>query len=224
MKYKYKGIIFDLDGTLVDTIEDIASSLNRVLREHDYPEHDPEEYKAKVGWGVQKLAFLSLPLELQKNEKEANEIAKKISASSSAYYAENPLVYSKPYPGINEVLSVLRQKKIKTAVLTNKPDIVAQKVMAGLFPAGSFDFVRGEIIGGKRKPDPDCVWDILLELNLNPADIIFIGDSEIDMECANAAGCFPLGVDWGYRCREAISGGGARKIIQRPEELLEYFI
>ena len=223
MKYRYKGVIFDLDGTLVDTIEDIAASVNQALKSRGFPEHNADEYRSKVGWGVKRLALLSLPLEIQQNKEEADKLATEVSKDSSAFYAENPLHYSRSYPGITEVLSSLKSLKIKTAVLTNKPDPVAQKVITGLFPQGSFNYVRGEILGGIRKPDPECVWELLLELNLKPSDVIFMGDSEIDMECAVAAGCFPLGVDWGYRDKNTILAGGARRIIHKAEELIEFF-
>ena len=224
MKYKYKGVIFDLDGTLVDTLEDIAASMNRALEMKGFPPHPAGAYMEKVGWGIKQLALLSLPEDVQKDRGKADELAVQLSSESASYYAGNPVKLSKIYPGIEEVLSFLRQKKIKLSVLTNKPDPVAQKVIKALFPPGSFDIIRGEIMGGSRKPDPQCVWDILVELDLNPADTIFIGDSEIDMETAVNAGCFPLGADWGYRSREILLEGGAKKIISKPEELLEFFI
>lgn len=108
-------------------------------------------------------------------------------------------------------------------VLTNKPDPVAQKVVAGIFPHGTFASVRGEISGKPRKPDPDCVWETLVEMDITPADVVFAGDSEIDMETAVVSGCFPLGVSWGYRPRQTLERAGARRIIENPDELLEFF-
>ena len=218
MKLKYLGLIFDLDGTLVDTLEDIAASMNRALSHRGFPELPSDEFREKVGWGIKRLAFLSLPEEAR-NE----ETAALVAADAAAFYADNPLVSSRPYPGILELISALKLKKIKTAVLTNKPDPVAHKVIAGLFSPGSFDMVRGEIFGGIRKPDPACVWEILVELDLMPASIIFMGDSEIDMETAVSSGCFPLGVSWGYRPTEIINKAGARRIIDKPEELMDFF-
>jgi len=219
MKLKHKGVIFDLDGTLVDTIEDIAASMNRALKTRGYPELSAAEYRDKVGWGIERLAFLSLPA-----EERSKETAVAIAGEAALFYAETPLVYSRPYPGIPELVAMLANKKIKTAVLTNKPDPVAQKVIAGLFPPGSFTYVRGEIMGSPRKPDPSCVWELLIEIDLPPASVIMAGDSEIDMEIAVSSGCFPLGVSWGYRSIETIGKAGARKIINKPEELLDFFI
>ena len=189
MKLKYKGVIFDLDGTLVDTLEDIAASMNRALKLRGFPELPAAEYREKVGWGIKRLAFLALPEEARKEETAAL-----VAADASRFYAETPLVYSRPYPGIGELVSELGRKKIRAAVLTNKPDPVAQKVIAGLFPPGSFCCVKGEVTGSPRKPDPGCVWELLVELDLSPSNIIFAGDSEIDMETAISSGCLPLGV------------------------------
>jgi phosphoglycolate phosphatase len=212
---KFKGVIFDLDGTLVDTLGDIGSSMNRALGEKGFPLRRAEEYREMVGWGIVRLASLALP-ENKRNE----ETAKELAAEAARYYAETPLAVSKPYPGIREVVAELKRRKIKTAVLTNKPDPVAQLVIAGLFPPGSFDVVLGERKGSKRKPDPSSVWEILLELGLSPRDTIFMGDSEIDMETALAAECHALAVSWGYRPKELLLKAGAQRIIDKPEELL----
>jgi phosphoglycolate phosphatase len=215
MKQKYKGVIFDMDGTLVDTLEDIAASMNKALKFMGFPELPVEDYLDKVGWGTERLAFLALP------EKERQkETASRLAAQMSLFYAEAPLVYTKPYPGIPELVSALRQRKIKIAVLTNKTDPVAQKVAAGLFHPGSFDRVQGGAPGRPLKPDPESVWELLVELDLAPSDSIFVGDSEVDIETAVSSGCFPLGVSWGYRSRETITQAGARLIIEKPEELL----
>ena len=215
MKLKHKGVIFDLDGTLVDTLGDIAASMNRALELNGYPLLQTEDYRDKVGSGIRRLAYLALPAPAR-----SEELAELVAADAARFYAETPLAFSRVYPGINELIALLRQRKIKTAVLTNKPDPAAQKVIAGLFPAGSFDLVQGEILGQPRKPDPTCVWELLVELELTPASIIFVGDSEVDMETATAAGCYPLGVKWGYRSIETIIMAGARSVIEKPEEIL----
>jgi phosphoglycolate phosphatase len=216
MKAKYRGVIFDLDGTLVDTLGDIAACMNRALKLRHYPELPAEEYREKVGWGIRRLAWLALP-----EEARTEETAALLGAEAAGFYAGAPLVHSRPYPGIPELLSALRRKKIKTAVLTNKPDPAAQLVISGLFAPGTFDIVQGEVIGKPRKPDPACVWELIVDLDLNPADLIFAGDSEIDMETALSSGCFPLGVSWGYRSPEIIEKAGAGRIIEKPDELLD---
>ena len=216
MKPKYTGVIFDLDGTLVDTLEDIAASMNHAMKTRGFPALAAEAYRDKVGWGIKRLAYLALP-----EEARSEEIAAELAACASAYYAEHPLVKSKVYPGIAELIAALVRKKVKTVVLTNKPDPAAQRVIAGLFAPGTFSIVQGEIIGKPRKPDPACVWDLLIELDITPANAIFVGDSQVDMETAVSSGCFPLGVSWGYRSVKTIESAGARRIIDKPEELLE---
>jgi phosphoglycolate phosphatase len=212
---KFKGIIFDLDGTLVDTLGDIAASMNRALKRSGFPEIPVEAYRDKVGWGIRRLAFLCLP-----EDSKSDELAAGIAAEASGYYAEAPLVYTRPYPGIPELVAELRRRKIKTAVLTNKPDPTAQLVINGLFPQGSFDIIQGEIEGKPRKPDPACAWDIIVNLGLTPRDTIFAGDSEIDLETAENAECHALGVSWGYRPREVLIKAGARRVIDKPAEML----
>ena len=127
------------------------------------------------------------------------------------------------YPGIFELISALKEKKIKLAVLTNKPDASARKVITELFPPGSFNIIRGEMYDKPAKPDPSCVWELLVELDLTPSDVIFVGDSATDMECAVLSGCFPLGVSWGYSVPEMLEKYGAKKIIDKPLDLLDFF-
>ncbi|MDR2403061.1 MAG: HAD family hydrolase [Spirochaetaceae bacterium] len=212
---KFNCIIFDLDGTLVDTLEDIAASMNRALESRGFPPVPPEQYAGMVGWGIKRLALLALPPEAR-DEKNAGPLA----AAAVRFYTENPLVYSRPYPEIPRLVEDLKRLKVKTAVLTNKPDPVARLVIDGLFPAGSFNIVLGEKPGVPRKPDPASVWDILMRLDSTPRNTIFAGDSEIDMETARAAECHALGVSWGFRSRAALKQAGAERIVDSPGEIL----
>ncbi|MDR1319569.1 MAG: HAD family hydrolase [Treponema sp.] len=234
---RYSCVIFDLDGTLANTIEDIALSMNRALEYNGFPPVPPEEYREIVGWGIEKLALAALPESLRKGQSlpaagqpaageaptEAGAIAQKVAADAARFYAEKPLVRSAPYPGIPELLSGLGRRKVKMAVISNKPDFLARLVVQGLFPSAPFALIRGEVPGTPRKPNPESSWEILAELGKTPGDTIFVGDSEIDMETALAAGCYPLGAGWGFRPRRAIEAAGAARVIDRPEELLELF-
>ncbi|MDR2742387.1 MAG: HAD family hydrolase [Treponema sp.] len=213
---KFTCVIFDLDGTLVDTLDDIARSMNRALEANGFPSADREAYASMVGWGIKRLASLALPPEAGRDEKTVEAVA----ACAVRFYAEEPLVHSRPYPGVPELLGELKRRRVKTAVLTNKPDPVARLVIGGLFPPGYFDILQGEIPGRPRKPDPASLWEILMELGRTPRDTIFAGDSEVDMETARAAECLALGVSWGFRSREALEKAGARRIIDSPGELL----
>jgi phosphoglycolate phosphatase len=212
---KFRGVIFDLDGTLADTLADIASSMNRALESRGYPPHEPAAYKDMVGWGMEVLAQKALPPEAGD---EPNIEA--LAAAARRFYAEKPLVHTRLYPGIPEMAAELKRRRVKIAVLTNKPDPVAQMVIAGLFPPDTFALIRGEIPGLPRKPDPAVLWDMLLDLDLSPRDLIFAGDSEVDMETALAADCHALGVSWGFRGREALIKAGAQRVIDTPAELL----
>jgi phosphoglycolate phosphatase len=212
---KFKCVIFDLDGTLVCTLRDIAEAMNRALVLRAYPPLPPEEYTSRIGWGIKRLAFLSLPAAVR-DEKTAETLA----ADAARFYAEKPLVYSRPYPGIPAVVAELKRRNIKTAVLTNKPDPVTALVVKGLFPPGSFDLILGDKPGQPRKPDPASTWEILTALDRTPRETIFMGDSEIDMETAHAALCHALGVSWGFRDRACLEAAGADRIIDSPEDLL----
>ena len=211
---KFACVICDLDGTLADTLEDIARSMNRALTHHGFPARRVEEYRDMVGNGIARLARRSLP-DLAPDD----PIAEQVAAYAAQCYALEPAVHSKPYPGILALLGELKRLKVALAVLSNKPDPITQLVVGKLFPPGAFNLVLGETPGFPRKPDPASTWDILMTLGATPRETIFMGDSEIDMETARAAECCPLGVCWGYRSRRVLEKAGARRIIERPEEL-----
>jgi phosphoglycolate phosphatase len=168
-----------------------------------------------VGWGIAKLAALALP------EGQGEETVKAVAAEATRIYCAQPVIASRPYTGMAELVTGLRAKKLKTAVLSNKPDPVLRLVIDRLFPAGAFDEVRGEQPGAARKPDPSLVWDLLVNLDRDPRNTLFVGDSEVDMETARNAGCYPLGVSWGFRSRAALEEAGAARIIDSPEEIWE---
>ncbi|MHB9293481.1 phosphoglycolate phosphatase [Hollandina sp. SP2] len=217
----YKAIIFDLDGTLVDTIADIAASMNRSLALHGFPQVAPQEYTSKVGWGIHRLALLTLPPAVREGG-DGESIASVVARDATRFYTEQPLVYATPYSGILELVAELKRRRFKTAVLTNKPDPVARVVIDALFPPGSFNRIQGDRIGLPRKPDPRSTREILQALETSPEETLLVGDSEIDMETAHAVGCYALGVSWGFRPRSVLEHSGAAHIIDRPAELLGF--
>jgi phosphoglycolate phosphatase len=212
---KYRCVLFDLDGTLVDTIEDIAAAMNRSLEYHHYPPLPVERFPGMVGQGIVKLALDALP-----EEAKSGETAALVAAAAARFYAEKPLVHSKPYPGMAELVKTLVEGGVKTAVISNKPDAITRLVVEGLFPAGSFRVIQGEKTGTPRKPDPASVWDILVGLDCTPRETVLAGDSEIDMATAHNAGCFALGVSWGFRPRRILEEAKAALIVDTPEEIL----
>jgi phosphoglycolate phosphatase len=221
---KYRCIIFDCDGTLLDTLEDIATAMNQALSLHGFPPTPLEKYRDMVGWGIFKLAALAMPEEART---ESN--IQKIGSCAERLMKDQPLdtYLSKPYPGIPELLARLsnlktqRSKKIALAVLSNKPDSALRNIMGKYFPPFTFDAICGLRPELSPKPDPSSVWEILAEVGCSPGDTIFVGDSEIDIATARNSGCYPLGVSWGFRSRTTIETAGAARIIDKPEELLD---
>jgi len=212
---KYRCVIFDCDGTLVDTLEDIASAMNMALVENGFPVVALEKYRDIVGWGIIRLAELALP-----QAARTNETIRMVSNCARKLMEEQPFEesLSKPYPGIPELLTELKNRKIKTAVLSNKPDSVLRRIIAEIFPHHAFDSVCGLRINSPPKPDPSSVWELLADMDLYPHQAILMGDSEIDMETARNAWCYPLGVSWGFRSRATLVSAGAARIIDTPEE------
>ena len=218
---KYKCIIFDCDGTLLDTLGDIAAAMNQALTLHGFPAVPQEKYRDMVGWGIYRLAELAMP---QEARTEAD--IQLLGDCATRLMGEQDSL-TKPYPGIPELLTELSglkrslSKKIVLAVLSNKPDSVLGSVISRFFPQVNFDAVFGVRPGIAVKPDPSMVWELLTEVDRLPQDTIFAGDSEIDIETAKNAGCYPLGVSWGFRSRTTLEAAGAACIIDKPEELLE---
>jgi len=211
---KYKCIIFDCDGTLVDTLEDIAGAMNAALVTHGFPPAPLEKYRDMTGWGVFKLATLALP-----EDTCTEENVKTIGAYTARLMREQDEYKSRPYPGIPELLAELRAKKYKIGVLSNKTDDALCRLMAKFFPPATFDAVCGLRSDIAPKPDPSAVWEMLAAFGRVPSDTIFVGDSEIDMETAGNSGCYPLGVSWGFRSRSSLEAAGAVRIIDTPQEI-----
>jgi phosphoglycolate phosphatase len=214
---KYRCVIFDCDGTLIDTLADIAAAMNQSLVLNGFQPIALEKYRGMVGWGIIRLAELALP-EAVRTEETIRTVGNRAKQLMEEQPFEKSL--SKPYPGIRELLAELRGRKIRTAVLSNKPDSVLRRLMAELFPQHTFNAIFGLRPGVTPKPDPSSVWELLADLGLNPHEVILMGDSEIDMETARNAGCYPLGVSWGFRSRATLEAAGAARIIDTPGEFL----
>ncbi|MDR0444002.1 MAG: HAD family hydrolase [Treponema sp.] len=213
---RYSCVIFDCDGTLVDKREDIAAAMSQALTLHGFPSVPLENMEAMMGRGIKKFAHLALP-----EEARTEQNVQTVATDAQRIYFENPLVKSKPYPGIAEMIAQMKTKKIKTAVLSNKPEEVLHRVTGSLFAPGSFDVVRGGLSEHGQKPDPSFVWELLVDIDRSPRDTIFAGDSETDMETARSAGCCPLGISWGFRTREELEAAGAAYVIDSPKEIWE---
>jgi phosphoglycolate phosphatase len=212
----FRGMIFDLDGTLLDSLEDLAESMNTVLCKVGFPTHDIEKYKYFVGDGMENLVLRALP---QQNIGEG--IVSKCMALMKEEYGNRLTNKTRPYDGIQEVLDELAHRGIKMAVLSNKPDEMIKLIVKRLLPGRHFAAVFGQRNGIPKKPDPCAALEIANFLGIKPDDFLYVGDTNTDMETANAAGMFAVGVLWGFREEEELLESGARALIKKPLDILK---
>jgi phosphoglycolate phosphatase len=211
----YKAIIFDLDGTLLNTLDDLGNAMNQVLSDMGFPTHPIDEYRSFVGDGVEKLIRRSLP------EKNTNEAT--VHTCIEAYlenYRKNWNRLTRLYQGIPQLLDSLKGRGLKTAVLSNKPHETTILCVEGFLQRWEFDVVLGHRDRAPHKPDPAGALEISERLNIPPAAFLYLGDSGIDMETARAAGMFPVGVLWGFRGAEELEEKGAQALVSHPLEVL----
>jgi len=215
---QFKAVIFDLDGTLLDTIRDIADSMNVVLEKFGFPIYRTEDYYYFVGEGMEILCRRTIP-----HAHNTPQVIAKCVELMKSEYQRRWLNNTKPYPGIPELLQELEEKHIKMAVLSNKPDQFTKLFVQKLLIQRRFSIVIGECSDFAKKPAPESALYIAEFLKIAPAQFIYLGDSDIDMKTAHAAGMFPVGALWGFRTAEVLIASGAKKLIKKPEELLEFF-
>lgn len=209
------AVIFDLDGTLLDTIDDLSDSMNRVLRENRYPEHAREKYNFFVGDGGRKLVERSLP------ESARDEISiEKYLKQWKEIYKESCTVKTELYPGIANLLLKLKELRIPVAILSNKPHDEVMKVVSHYFDDTQFSAISGQKDHIPLKPAPDGVFVILEELKALPESCLFVGDTSVDMKTAKNAGMKAVGVSWGFRPVKELKENGADYIIDEPDQLL----
>jgi phosphoglycolate phosphatase len=211
------AVLFDLDGTLADTIDDLAGAVNRCLARRGLPQHGLELFKLMVGDGFRNLITRALPERLRDDK-----YIEATRAEAAADYAERCLEATKAYPGIRELLSALTERRIPFAVLSNKPNPLTKKVVAGLFPSVGFALVRGELPQFPRKPDPASALDACALMGAAPRDALYLGDSGVDMKTAKSAGFLALGALWGFRDEKELRESGADALLASPLDLLNY--
>lgn len=211
-----KLVIFDLDGTLLDTIDDLATSTNHALRRNGYPEHELSEYPFFVGNGVYKLIERALPAEARNDE-----TVRRLREDFVEHYTLHNADLTRPYPGIAELLGELQKRGVLLAVASNKYQEATRKLIARYFGERTFASVFGQREGIAPKPDPTIIGDILHETGIAPADVLYVGDSGVDMQTAARGGLRSVGVTWGFRPRAELEANGAVHLIDKPEELLE---
>ena len=213
----YKAIIFDLDGTLLNTLDDLGNAFNRVLKKNGLPTHSIDKYRYFIGDGAAVLTERALPEELR-NETQIQKYLKEFLAD----YNENYFVDTKPYNGIQDLLKELAKRTIKTAVLSNKPQEATDRCVKRFFPTHRFEAVFGMNNSIPRKPNPAGALKISELFRIPASEFIFLGDTAIDMTTALNAGMMSIGAAWGFRSERELFDSGAQKVIERPSELLEF--
>jgi phosphoglycolate phosphatase len=213
---RYRAVLFDFDGTLLDTLRDLAESVNSVLSRSGFPEHSLEAYRHFVGEGIEELARRVLP----EGHRDEATITKTLTDVRQEYRQRWPN-HTRPYEGIPELLDVLTARRVKMAIVTNKPDDSTRTMAARLLPRWKFDVIVGATTEMPRKPDPKGALEAARLLRLSPEAILYVGDSDIDMKTANAAGMYAVGVLWGFRSADELIKNGAKVLIRKPLELLE---
>lgn len=212
---KYKAVIFDMDGTLLDTLDDITDSVNHVIGSFGYPPKSREEIRNYVGNGTARLFEQCFPRKL--NDRYFSHMLKMYSQ----HYLENCVNKTKPYSQILEVLQRLHESDIKLGIVSNKPDTMVKRLNS-MFFAEYIPVALGELPDMKRKPEPDLVLSALGQLGVSPYDALYVGDSEVDILTAKNAGIPCIAVTWGFRDADALKAAGAECIVDSPVELLEY--
>lgn len=212
---KYRAVIFDLDGTLLDTIDDIAGSMNSVLRSYRYPAHPVDRYKIMVGDGLEMLVRRALP------EESDDAIVQACVREMEKVYSENWDVVTKPYPGVETMLRYLKGRGLRMSILSNKPHDFAELMVVKLLPGWEFDMVLGARDGVPKKPDPKAALEIAQSLSIDPSQFLYLGDTNTDMRTAVASGMFAVGVLWGFRDAEELLESGAQALLEKPEDITE---
>ena len=212
----FKGVIFDLDGTLVNSLEDITNAINVVLKQHGFPTHSVAACQSFIGHGLRDLVVKSLPKEYQ-NEEWVNRCFDKIIE----VYSDNCTVKTKMYDGISDLLDALTARGLKMAVFSNKADELTKKVVQAVMPKWNFEIVAGLKVEALKKPNPSVALEISEKTAIPVEDFIFVGDTDVDMLTAKSAGMHPIGVVWGYRTKEELTASGAKFILETPLDLIK---
>lgn len=213
---KTKLCIFDLDGTLINSLYDLADAMNYALERHGFPTHPRDKYRYMVGNGISVLADRAMVVP----EGTDSEIKNAILADFNEYYNAHNMDFTRPYNGIPKLLDDLDKLGIRYAVLSNKPDIFAGEIVSALFEGRKFAAIWGKRDDFPRKPDPASVLALIREVGVSPEDCLYIGDSNVDMQTAHNAALRNVGVSWGFRPVEELKASGADFIADVPADIL----
>ena len=210
------AVLFDLDGTLLDTIEDLADASNAALASLGFSSHPVDAYRYFVGDGVETLMRRALPPEAAGDEK----VVKRAVDLQRAEYRHRWHEKTRPYPGVMELLAELERRHVRMAILSNKPGPADDEEVRHNFSSVQFEIARGAQPGVPVKPDPGSALRVAEEMGVEPADFLYLGDTNTDMLTARAAGMLPIGALWGFRTEAELREAGAARLIARPQDLI----
>ena len=214
---RYKAVLFDMDGTILDTLEDLKSAVNRTLREFSMPECSLEQIRCYVGNGALRLIERAVPTGT------SPEKIQEVLAWYKDYYDKNSIISTCPYPGINELMTELKERGMKLAVVSNKPDSTVRELAERFFP-GLFQCAIGQQDSIARKPAPDMLYLAVNEMGTQLSDCVYVGDSEVDIITARNAGMDCISVLWGFRTLEELAQSQPQCVVHTAQELLEKLI
>ena len=216
MPQYFQTFIFDLDGTLLNTLADLAGACTPLLTAHGWPEHPVDAYRLMVGNGFRLLVSRCLPSSVRENltDEDLSALVDEGKRNYSARLTES----TRPYPGMSETIRELGNRGCLLGVISNKPDAQTRLLVEHFFP-GAFAWVHGHRQGIPLKPDPAPVFSLMTEMQATAGSSVYVGDSSVDMETAKNAGAIALGVTWGFRTREELEESGARFILEMPADL-----
>jgi phosphoglycolate phosphatase len=214
---KYFGVIFDMDGTLLNTLEDLGDCMNRVLTRAGYTAHPIDDYRYYVGDGIRNLVRRVLP-EQRRDEATIRQIQTAMVEEYGKHWADKTDLY----PGISVLLDELTKREIKKGILSNKPHASTKVIAERYFKDWRFDPVFGARDGVPRKPDPAAALEICRHWGLEASEVLYAGDTNTDMQTARQGGMFAVGVLWGFRSKEELIENGAEELIAVPQEILQF--
>ncbi len=220
MSREIRAVLFDLDGTLLDTLSDIATAMNTALAAHGLPTHPVDAYRRMVGSGAEVLVRRALSeCGERRGEAASDDLVASVLRLMKREYASHPVSQTCPYPGILHAVAELAELAIPLAVLSNKPDELVEPILAEFFARGTFSVARGHVTGLPRKPDPAGARAIASELEVPARQCLYLGDSDVDVHTALNAGMVAIGAAWGFRGSAELIEAGAQRVINDPGEL-----